>query len=286
MKTNISIVFAFCILVSCQEDLHVNRPGLDLSNASERFEQMYTEGLDVAIRTLDETLRKEGNGIFLDKPSLQANTFHHWRNNFFYAESFDAQAFLSENLEDISGRNVIIDPNTSEFVEILEKAYSGPQLMVLKGFLDELFLTDDYMEAKILAKNFHNNLSDSNLSIEEKLELHAIGSGVYALADFLENGGMDRFGEQMAVLAKGSGYSSNLRCRVDMRAVWGSAVINGGYGAVRGGLIGCAGGTVVFPLLGTASGCVGGAVMGGAVGFIEGAVAGVAGSLLYSCWRA
>ncbi|SHN10178.1 hypothetical protein SAMN04488057_106234 [Cyclobacterium lianum] len=62
---------------------------------------------------------------------------------------------------------------------------------------------------------------------------------------------MDRFGEQMTVLAKGSGYSSNLRCRVDMRAVWGSAVINGGYGAVRGDLIECAGGTVVFPLLGS-----------------------------------
>ncbi|MBD3631119.1 hypothetical protein [Cyclobacterium sp.] len=286
MKTNISLVSAVCILVSCQEDLDVKRPDLDLSNAPERFEQMYSDGLGVAIQSLDEILKEEnGKMMYLDRQSLQTKTFQHWENNYILIDNFDSESFLGESLENKNFGNTIVDPHSLEFLETLEDAYSREQLPILLEFLNELFESDDFGKAKFLSKNFHNKLFDSNLSNEEKLELHAIGSGVYALADFLENGGMDRFGEQMAVLVKGSGYSSNLRCRVDMRAVWASAVVSGGINAVRGGVIGCAGGTVVFPLLGTASGCVGGAVMGGAVGFIEGAFGGLAGSLLLTCWR-
>ena len=61
MKTYISIVFAITLFVSCQEDVDFNQPELDLSNASERFEQMYQEGLEVAVQSLDVTPR-DGKG--------------------------------------------------------------------------------------------------------------------------------------------------------------------------------------------------------------------------------
>ncbi len=123
------------------------------------------------------------------------------------------------------------------------------------------------------------------MSEEEKLELLSVGAGIYALADFLEKGGMELVGEKLTLLGKDPIHSYNLRGRVDSRAVWGGAVIGLSVGAVRGGLVGCAGGTILFPGLGTETGCVGGAVFGGALGFIEGAATGIAGSLLLTCFR-
>lgn len=282
MKTYISIVFAIGLFVSCQEDVDFNQPDLNLSNASERFEQMYQEGLDVAIQSLDLT---GGKGLILDRRLLQSKTFQHLEKNYIYIDDFNVGAYLSENSENENYSPVHFDPNSPQFREILETAYSSDQLPVLKKFLDDLFVNEDYGKVKLLARNFQNSLKVSSLSEEEKLELISVGAGIYALADFLERGGMEMVGEKLAVLGNESGYNPNLRCRVDMRSVWAGAVFTGGIGAVRGGIVGCAGGTVLFPGLGTATGCVGGAVFGGAAGFIEGAIGGIAGSLLLTCWR-
>lgn len=148
-----------------------------------------------------------------------------------------------------------------------------------------MFEMEDYGKVKHLAREFQNGLTGSYLTEEDQLELYAVGAGIYAHIVFLEKGGTDLVGKEFGLTDKDSGTNPNLRCRVDMRAVWGGAVVSGGLNAIRGGAIGCGGGTVVFPVLGTATGCVGRAVIGGAVGFIEGAIAGVAGSLLLTCWR-
>ena len=78
---------------------------------------------------------------------------------------------------------------------------------------------------------------------------------------------------------------SRLNCSVNPRNVLGAGIIGLGIGGVRGGIIGCGGGTVLFPGLGTATGCVGGAVIGGALGFMEGVFGAIAGELLLSCFR-
>lgn len=286
MKTYILIVFAIAFFVSCQEDVDFNQPDLNLSNASERLEQMYQDGLEVAFQSLDQTLRGgEGKGIILDYQLLQSKTFQHLENNYFYLNDFNVEAFLLDKPEARNYSNFDFDHNSAEFLEILERAYSGEQLLLLRKFLDELFVTEDYGKVKSLARNFQNNLKIHDLSEEEKLELLSFGAGIYAFADFLEKGGMELVGEKLAVLGNESDYNPNLRCRVDSRAVWGGAVLGLSYGAVRGGVIGCAGGTVLFPGFGTVSGCVGGAVFGGALGFIEGATTGVASSLLLTCFR-
>lgn len=283
MKTYILIVFAIAFFVSCQEDVDFNQPELDLTNASERLEQMYLDGLEIAVQSLNPRLRGGGGkGLILDYEFLQSQTFQHLEKNYFSLHDFNVEAFLSDKPE--AGNYTNIDHNSADFLEILERAYSGEQLLLLRKFLDELFVAEDYGKVKSLARNFQNTLKNHNLSEEEKLELLSVGAGIYAFADFLEKGGMELVGEKLAVLGK-EPQTANLRCRVGMRTVWGGAVISGGINAVRGGVIGCAGGTVLFPGLGTATGCVGGAVLGGAVGFIEGAVAGVAGSLLLTCWR-
>lgn len=284
MKTYILIVFAIAFFVSCQEDVDFSQPELDLTNASERLEQMYLDGLEVAVQSLNPRLPGGGGkGLILDYEFLQSQTLQHLEKNYFSLNDFNVEAFLSGKPE--AGNYTNIDHNSADFLEIMKMAYSGEQLMILRKFLDELFVTEDYGKVKSLARNFQNNLKNHNLSEEEKLELLSVGAGIYAFADFLERGGMEMVGEKLAEHGNEAGYNPNLRCRVDMRAVWGGAVISGGINAVRGGVIGCAGGTVLFPGLGTATGCVGGAVLGGAVGFIEGAVAGVAGSLLLTCWR-
>ncbi|EON79233.1 hypothetical protein ADIS_0238 [Lunatimonas lonarensis] len=284
MKTYISIVFAIALFVSCQEDVDFNHPELNLANASERFEQMYLDGLEVAVQSLDQSLRGGGGkGLILDYEFLQYQTFQHLEKNYFSLSDFNVEAFLSDKQEARNYTN--FDHNSADFLEILEMAYSSEQLTILREFLDELFITEDYGKVKSLARNFQSKLKNHNLSEEEKLELLSVGAGFYAFADFLERGGMERIGEKLAGLANESDYNPNLRCRVDMRAVWAGAVFTGGIGAVRGGMAGCVGGTVLFPGLGTATGCVGGAVFGGATGFIEGAIGGVAGSLLLTCWR-
>jgi hypothetical protein len=288
MKSYILIACVIGVLVSCQEDVDLNRPNpdLNLENAPERLEQMYMDGLDLAIQSLDQTLIDGGGkGVFLDNQSVHSKTFYHLENKYVYLNDLNVDAFFSDKVKYGNLENVSFDPGSSEFQEVLEIAYSGAQLLILKEFLDELFVTDDYGKVKLFARNFQNTVKGANLSHEEKFELLSLGAGIYALADFLDKGGMELVGEKIAFLSKESDTAPNLRCRVDMRAVWGSAVISGGYGAVRGGIIGCAGGTVLFPGLGTATGCVGGAVLGGATGFIEGAALGIAGSLLYTCWR-
>ena len=216
---------------------------------------------------------------------MQSKILRHLENNYAYLDDITVDAFLSDNSEIRNYTNGVFDPNSGQLQEILEMAVSGEQMPILKKFLDELFVTEEYGKVKILARNFQNNLSGANLSKDEKLELLSIAAGIYALGDFLEKGGLQMVGEKIAVLGNESDYNPNLRCRVDMRAVWAGAVFTGGIGAVRGGMVGCVGGTVLFPGLGTATGCVGGAVFGGAAGFIEGAIGGVAGSLLLTCWR-
>lgn len=247
---------------------------------------MHLKGLYVAIKSMDPTKRGgEGKGVMFDNQLLQSKTFQHLENNYFYLNDFDVDEFLSDNSETRTHLSGNFDPNSVQFLEILEIAYSGEQLPILEKFLDELFITEDYEKVKILARNFQNNLNGANLTEDEKLELLSVGVGIYALADFLDKGGMELVGEKLNVIQKESGYTYNLRCRVESRAVWGGAVIGLTYGAVRGGMVGCAGGTVVFPGLGTATGCVGGAVFGGAIGFIEGAATGIASSLLLTCFR-
>nr|MBI1229352.1 hypothetical protein [Cytophagales bacterium] len=286
MKTYVLILSALCLFVSCQEDVDLNRPDLELSKAPESLEQMYSDGLENAMRSLSQNLKSEGNGrMFLDRRSLQATTFKHLEGKYFKLGDFDTELFFAGGPDIAYLDDSIFDPGSPEFQKTMEAAFSSEQLQVLNTFLDRLFETEDYVKVKDLAREFQNGLAGSYLSEEDRLELYSMGAGIYALADFLEKGGMDMVGEELGLGNKNAGTNPNLRCRVDMRAVWAGAVLTGGIGAVRGAMIGCAGGSIFLLGFGTVTGCVGGAVFGGAGGFVEGAIGGIAGSLLLTCWR-
>lgn len=286
MKTYILTVFAIAFFVSCQEDVDFNKPDLELSKAPESLEQMYSDGLENAMRSLSQHLKYDGKSrIILDQRSLQATTFKHLEEKYFRLDDFDSELFFAGSPDIMYLDNSIIDPSSPEFRKTLEAAFSSEQLQVLNSFLDRLFETEDYAKVKNLAKEFQNSLTGSYLSEEDRLELYSVGAGIYALADFLEKGGMDLVGEALNVVAEDLSSLQNLRCRVSSRDVWGGAVIGLAGGAVRGAVIGCAGGTFLFPGLGTATGCVGGAVFSGALGFIGGAGGAVATSLLLTCFR-
>lgn len=286
MKTYVSILFALCLFVSCQEDVDLNRPDLELSKAPESLEQMYSAGLENAMRSLSQNLKSEGNGrMFLDRRSLQAMTFKHLEEKYFRLDDFDTELLFSGGPDNVYLDNSLIDPSSPEFQKTLEAAFSSEQLQILNTFLDRLFETEDYGKVKDLAREFQNGLAGSYLSEEDQLELYSVGAGIYALADFLEKGGMDLVGKELGSGDKASDSNPNSRCRVNSRDVWGGAVVGLAGGAVRGAVLGCAGGTFLFPGLGTATGCVGGAVISGALGFIGGAGGAVATSLLLTCFR-
>jgi hypothetical protein len=128
--------------------------------------------------------------LILDYESLQFQTFQHLEKNYFSLNDFNVEAFLSDKLE--AGNYTNFDHNSADFVEISEMVYSSEQPTILRKFLDELFVTEDYGKVKLLAGDFQNNLKNHNFPEHEKLELLSVGAGFYAFADFLEGGGIER----------------------------------------------------------------------------------------------
>lgn len=200
-----------------------------------------------------------------------------------------------EIIKDIS--NYIYDPinsNTSEFKEseisillnykIEEFEISEFEIEDISNYYTEiqkkyLFkLYSNIYDGKInLTKEFNELLSEIdnlNASVKEKEELKyqlITFEKIIRDSEIVINQILDRG------IARRSNCDAYFECieknlgRQVSQAMVGGALI----GALNGGLIGAAGGTVLLPLVGTATGAVGGAVFGGAKGAIQGAIVGV-----------
>lgn len=172
--------------------------------------------------------------------------------------------------------------------------FSYHQTTLATDFLNNLQNVEDLSDVPALVASFYYAIVINRwMSEEEKDVLFSMGASAEAMAQFFLEGGVDIIYQQLeqAIAAGGNGPSGpgtggrTNSCSVNMRDVWGGAVVGLAAGAVNGAITGCAGGTVAFPLLGTVTGCIGGAVLGGASGFIGGALAAVATSLLLTCFR-
>ncbi|WP_157972245.1 hypothetical protein [Pleomorphovibrio marinus] len=162
--------------------------------------------------------------------------------------------------------------------------FTPNQSSLLNPFMDALDHSANPHTAKNVALSFQNQIIHSpSLNYEEKISLLSISSGTIVFSDFVLDGGIDRIKEKVVV--DHFGQVQTLGCSVNTRNVFLAGVVGIGLGGTRGTIIGCTGGTVVFPGLGTAGGCVGGAVIGGALGFIEGVSAGIVAELMGSCFR-
>lgn len=209
-----------------------------------------------------------------------------------YSNTF--QVALKSNLKDVHAAsfkylisefqitNLKLDPNklirensnarANETADLDLSYLTLDQQVIAQPFLNNVLSMDSESELSkidLLVNEFNQDVITSTLSEEQKLQLLSISStvnaGVQIIADTIET-------HELKNIAGGRTNAT----RWDVRGALRSGVIGLGIGAIGGGKVGCAGGTVVFPGLGTATGCVGGAVIGGAVGFISG----VAGSLL------
>lgn len=164
--------------------------------------------------------------------------------------------------------------------------YNDDQFLLVQPFVDKLLNTEDLDIAKRRAVLFQQEVINSALSDDEKIQLLSLSAGILGFAEFVENGGIDKIKDALGIQMVENGFpNSRFRgCSVSMRSVWLGAVVGLGVGAVLGAKVGCAGGLVAGPI-GAAGGCVGGGVMGGASGFISGALMTAGAELLGSCFR-
>jgi hypothetical protein len=156
-------------------------------------------------------------------------------------------------------------------IEDISEYYTDVQ----KKYLFKLY-SNIYNDKINLTEDFNNLISEVdnlNASLKEKEELKyqiitfekIIRDSEVVIEQILNRG-----------IAQRSNCDAYFRCieknlgRQVSQAMVGGALI----GALNGGLIGAAGGTVILPFVGTATGAVGGAVFGGAKGAIQGAIVG------------
>jgi len=162
--------------------------------------------------------------------------------------------------------------------------FTPNQTAMLDPFIRNVELSNDPIVTKSTAQAFQTQIINSNsLNYEEKLGLLSVSTGTLVYADFVLEGGIDRF--RRILLPESGGVFQASGCSVNTRSVLADGVV----GLVTSGTVACyagaTAGTVTFPIVGTVTGCVSAAVVGGAGGFITGVTYGIASQLLTSCFR-
>jgi hypothetical protein len=282
---NSKICICLFLLVACNqlETAEYPQPQAYLDEIEE-FKKIYAKGFDLAM----EVIEKESARHKLSEPYLIGEHL--------VGEIVDVMARELMGLEDPIDNGLRIgfqkfpDVGKDPRARIMDEVYNSGnyftpnQTTLLNPFMDALDLSASPQTAKNAALSFQNQIIHSpSLNYEEKISLLSISSGTIVFSDFVLDGGIDRIKEKVVV--DHFGQVQTLGCSVNTRNVFLAGVVGIGLGGTRGTIIGCTGGTVVFPGLGTAGGCVGGAVIGGALGFIEGVSAGIVAELMGSCFR-
>lgn len=133
---------------------------------------------------------------------------------------------------------------------------------------------------------YENKIALSSLTEEEKFELLTIAESIRALAEFLENGGIDLVYEQvLASLPPGTVIPEGIvrgSC-IEIKNIMQGAVYTGFVGMIAGTIVGCKVGMIVIPIAGTAHGCVGGAVFGFTRGFFGAALGSLGQQMIFDC---
>lgn len=286
MKKIVAYFLLVFVVISCTQQNDVFVPTQkDYSSQIQNLDKIYAEGLQSGINALKTSITKTGqNELLINRSLIVQGTLKTFEGKYIITNDDS----FSSNFKNIG--NITISQNTqpSKFNINQFETFTSKQKEIAKPFIENLLQIENMSVAKKLAKDFQNNVVEISISDNEKLELFALGSATIALADFLDSNQSDIIYEVLDNELNGS-YKTNANarlakgCKISAKNVLAGGVVGLAVGGVKGGMAGCAGGTVVFLGLGTATGCVGGAVIGGALGFIEGALASAAAELLTSC---
>ncbi len=271
-KLLLTLCVCMTIAVSCNNKETVT-PKNDFKTVIANLNSMYKTGITFQVSNLkDFTSLKDGK-IVVDYDGLNKKT----------AEKLNSQ-FFGGMFNPLSVLQASVAPK-SKSLRLDDDYYSAEQQVMVDDYVGQMYNATDSYSADYVVQSFQNDIIySSRFSYDQQIQLLAVVQAGDVLSDYVFSGSAARDLGSVFAGYVDSQYSE-FGCSVDWRGVWGGAVIGLGVGAVRGAIIGGAGGTVALPLLGTVTGAVGGAVFGGAAGFVEGALAGVAGSLLLSCFR-
>ncbi|WP_163377789.1 hypothetical protein [Cyclobacterium sp. SYSU L10401] len=250
----------------------------------EELMSFYEHGFDLTFEILDKKMNEsksvdpyvKGEELFINIVNMMAKEMKVFENS--------EEHELHVGFERIIGIGNNSQGRTRGDLLNWDNSFSLQQKEILTPFINALEYTDNPIIAKNMAHSLQDQIINSpSLNYEEKISLLSISSGTIVFSDFVLNDGIEKLKERLII--DYDGEVRTLGCSVNTRNVLLAGVVGLGIGGTRGAVIGCTGGTVVFPVLGTAGGCVGGAVFGGALGYIEGIGAGIVSELLGSCFR-
>lgn len=291
MKIFTSFLLLSLFAISCQEE-QINDHN-KLSTANQFLNEVFSSGLKASINEFSNSLIHDSDvSILVNHNVLLDAMISEWslddryglRNFSMDKLNLDALVLSAHNSNTSSRTDSVFSIDLHDYSEILSEYH----INLLQPFVDELLNLDDVEGAKTLAENFEQELNFIPMTLEDRLLLTGVSSGVLTIVEFEEADGVQILQTSLHDLQVGDdGFVSSRAegCSIDWRGVWAGAVVGYFVGGIGGAIVGCAGGTVVLPFIGTVTGCIGGAVFGSTSGFVSGALTGIAANLITTCFR-
>ncbi|WP_115867368.1 hypothetical protein [Marinoscillum furvescens] len=289
----LTILSLVTILVACNTSNVEPLETTDIELLKSNFKEVTLESLNFAT-TLDfvdvEEISEEESQLTLKVENVSVRMEKRLLQHQFEGSSLSEIRLFPVSPSVLQGtiENARVSESIGDLIDTVSM-FGENQKIIMKHLTDQIFELEYLDEGYDIVDSFEQELNNSNdLTEEERIQLIEFTSSTRALLDFMSSDGIQAMYAQMAPEFNDSTSAQNGRvmgCDVGWRSVWAGAVVGFTVGAVKGGITGATGGTVVFPGLGTATGAVGGAVFGGALGFIGGATTSVAANLITSCFR-
>ena len=301
-------IFLLSISFSCQEDenplireIESENTEFSLTEASKALSEIFTSTIDYTNQNISFDLDFNGNleiaNSDLTTEYLRKNYFPNFPEKFKLNLSYDPKARTAQSEYFTNEQAIFI-----EAMEILMgEVRSSEELKVtLEELRIELHANEqmtDEQKLEMLAlvevtNSLHENLIAGGLDqiasvvIDSRTSTGRYG-GVNSVAELSFNacGGNQDDSQDCGGGGDSSDNTNSRGCSVNWRNVWAGAVASGAIGAGIGLKAGCAGGTIVVPLLGTLAGCTGGLIGGLATGYVTGAAGSILAELITSCGR-
>ncbi|EON75086.1 hypothetical protein ADIS_4257 [Lunatimonas lonarensis] len=286
-KQRLLILAAVLLMFASCDSLDAGDEQIQPSNFSTEIEELtkiYSNGIDIALSAVENyTPNPKSIDLQANGDKLFAEIAHAMAQEMIGLEGHDKDEFLA-GFHGLWGGGS--NPNARTRVDAFNSGdyFTPNQTAMLDPFIRNVELSDDPFVTKSTAQAFQTQIINSNsLNYEEKLGLLSVSTGTLVYADFVLEGGIDRF--RRVLLPESGGEFQTSGCSVNTRSVLADGVVGLVAYATAACYSGATVGTVTFPIVGTVTGCVSAAVVGGAGGFITGVTYGIASQLLTSCFR-
>ncbi|WP_291372593.1 hypothetical protein [Cyclobacterium sp.] len=248
----------------------------------EQMKAFYNTGLDLAIEQLEISVPVKLQSNHDLEERLLMGILDGLNNEIFSlpSDGFNTYSFRMNELLNLTNR-----PNNRLKNILLSDAniFNESQIKMTEPFIQKLLTTENPTDAKSVANLFEREIIESSLNYGEKVSLLSLSFGAIVVSDFILNDGIEKIRDKIKDSIDNENQVAG--CSVNMRNVWGDAVVGFAAGATAGCYAGATAGTVAFPVVGTVTGCVSAGMVSGAGGFISGASYSIISGLLLSCFR-